>query len=61
MALLAPRWVGFDTPETLWLKKQGAEERGVGGVMVWAASYDPFPDQPLVRVRGEVGRGAGST
>ncbi|KAG2443822.1 hypothetical protein HXX76_002165 [Chlamydomonas incerta] len=42
------RWVGFDTPETLWMKQQAAAQRGMAGVMIWDVTLDSA-DQQLLR------------
>jgi hypothetical protein len=33
-AVSGSNWIGFDTPQTLWMKIQAARKRGVGGLMV---------------------------
>jgi hypothetical protein len=41
-AVSGNQWIGFDTPQTLYMKIQAASKRGVGGLMVgWQLQRRP--------------------
>ncbi|CAG2053752.1 unnamed protein product [Timema podura] len=33
-------WVGYDSPDSLWIKAQYVSDNGLGGAMVWSIDMD---------------------